>query len=127
MLFMLSPVDRLSNPREAESVEGTQLGMGGGLRCSDVSGERGRSDVSGERGRSDVSGEQGRSVGEVRGGVRIRPADGDDLAAIVAFIEGLSVRTRYLRFFSGAIPSQAVLRLLAGGNRADVLLAVCAD
>src|SRR5215471_9116784 len=118
MLFMLSPVDRLSNPREAESVKGTQLGMGGGLRCSDVSGERGR---------SDVSGEQGRSVGEVRGGVRIRPADGDDLVAIVAFIEGLSVRTRYLRFFSGAIPSQAVLRLLAGGNRADVLLAVCAD
>ncbi len=56
---------------------------------------------------------------------QIRAAGDQDVAAITSFISGLSLRTRYLRFFTGAGPSSAVIRLLAGGTGADVLVATC--
>jgi GNAT superfamily N-acetyltransferase len=49
------------------------------------------------------------------GRVLIRQAGGGDLAGLGDFLAGLSVRTRHLRFFTGAPPaSPAMLRVLAG-------------
>src|SRR5262249_41007588 len=46
------------------------------------------------------------------GQVRIRQADRADHGALRDFLDGLSVRTRYLRFFGGALPtSPAMLRI----------------
>ena len=56
---------------------------------------------------------------------QIRAASEPDVAAITSFISGLSLRSRYLRFFTGAGPSSAVIRLLAGTGGADVLVATC--
>ena len=51
------------------------------------------------------------------GQVRIRQAGSADHAALRDFLTGLSVRTRYLRFFAGALPaSPAMLQVLAGGR-----------
>ena len=45
----------------------------------------------------------------------IRRAGGGDLGALRDFLAGLSVRTRHLRFFTGAPPAgPAMLRVLAG-------------
>jgi ribosomal protein S18 acetylase RimI-like enzyme len=59
------------------------------------------------------------------GQVRIRQAGRADHGALRDFLTGLSVRTRYLRFFGGALPaSPAMLRILAGERAgADVLVA----
>jgi ribosomal protein S18 acetylase RimI-like enzyme len=46
----------------------------------------------------------------------IRPAHPADLAALCDFFAGLSVQTRYLRFFAPVTPSPALLRLLSGGT-----------
>jgi GNAT superfamily N-acetyltransferase len=49
------------------------------------------------------------------GRVLIRRAGGGDLGALRDFLAGLSMRTRHLRFFTGAPPaSPAMLRVLAG-------------
>lgn len=56
---------------------------------------------------------------------QITKAGKRDVDAIAAFVGGLSLRTRYLRFFTGAAPSSAVMRLLAGSGGADVLVAIC--
>jgi GNAT superfamily N-acetyltransferase len=60
------------------------------------------------------------------GQIRIRPAGCADHGALRAFLAGLSVQTRYLRFFGGARPaSPAMLRVLAGERPdADVLVAI---
>jgi GNAT superfamily N-acetyltransferase len=58
-------------------------------------------------------------------GTQIRAVSDGDVAAITSFISELSLRSRYLRFFTGAGPSSAVIRLLAGGSGADVLVATC--
>jgi GNAT superfamily N-acetyltransferase len=51
------------------------------------------------------------------GQVRIRQAGSADHAALRDFLTGLSLRTRYLRFFAGALPaSPATLQILAGGR-----------
>ena len=51
------------------------------------------------------------------GQVRIRQAGSADHAALRDFLGGLSLRTRYLRFFAGALPaSPAMLHVLAGGR-----------
>jgi GNAT superfamily N-acetyltransferase len=49
-----------------------------------------------------------------------------DHAALRAFITGLSLQARYLRFFTGAAPARpAMLRVLAGGGEhIDVVVAV---
>jgi ribosomal protein S18 acetylase RimI-like enzyme len=48
--------------------------------------------------------------------IEIRPAGGSDGDAIREFLVGLSLRTRYLRFFAGVGPaSPAMLRRLTGG------------
>jgi GNAT superfamily N-acetyltransferase len=59
------------------------------------------------------------------GQIRIRAAGRADHGALKEFLAGLSVQTRYLRFFGGALPtSPAMLRVLAGGRAdADVLVA----
>ena len=59
------------------------------------------------------------------GRVRIRRAASTDHPALRDFLTGLSVRTRYLRFFAGALPaSPAMLRALAGGrDGVDALVA----
>ena len=54
----------------------------------------------------------------------IRPARAADRPAIGDFFAGLSVHTRYLRFFSPITPGPALLNLLCGGDGAtDALLA----
>jgi GNAT superfamily N-acetyltransferase len=56
----------------------------------------------------------------------IRQAGYADVAAIAAFLDALSLRARYLRFFTGALSaSPAVLRVLAGGgDHIDAVVAV---
>jgi L-amino acid N-acyltransferase YncA len=95
---MLSLVDRLSNEAHPESVIRTQL----------VS--PGRPDDSTAR----------------LGAVLFRTAAATDCEAIKSFVAGLSLRTRFLRFFSPAAPpSSAVLRGLCGAGRtSDVLVAM---
>jgi GNAT superfamily N-acetyltransferase len=57
--------------------------------------------------------------------VMIRVARANDLAAISDFFAGLSLRSRYQRFFAPVMPSQALLRRLTGAvGCADVLVAV---
>jgi GNAT superfamily N-acetyltransferase len=59
------------------------------------------------------------------GQIQIRQAGRADHGALRDFLAGLSVQTRYLRFFGGALPtSPALLRVLAGERPdADVLVA----
>jgi L-amino acid N-acyltransferase YncA len=58
----------------------------------------------------------------------IRPARPGDLAALRDFFGGLSVRTRYQRFFAAITPTQAMLRFLAGdAGRVAAVVATCAD
>jgi L-amino acid N-acyltransferase YncA len=59
-----------------------------------------------------------------RAAAAIRPARPADLPALGDFFAGLSMQTRYLRFFSPVTPGPALLRLLAGG--ADTTHAVVA-
>jgi GNAT superfamily N-acetyltransferase len=58
--------------------------------------------------------------------IDIRPAGPPDAKAITDFINGLSVRTQFLRFFAGvAPPSSGLLRGLCGaGGNADVVIAM---
>jgi GNAT superfamily N-acetyltransferase len=60
------------------------------------------------------------------GHIRIRQAGHADHGALRDFLTGLSVQTRYLRFFAGAMPtSPAMLRILAGDRPgADALVAI---
>jgi ribosomal protein S18 acetylase RimI-like enzyme len=54
----------------------------------------------------------------------IRPAGTTDLPALGGFFVGLSVQTRYLRFFSPITPGPSLLNLLGGGDgTTDALLA----
>ncbi len=54
-----------------------------------------------------------------------RPAGPADLAALSDFFAGLSVQTRYRRFFAAIVPTGAMLRMLAGGAvNVDVVIAV---
>jgi GNAT superfamily N-acetyltransferase len=69
------------------------------------------------------------AAGATGGGIRaaqIRQARPDDLAALADFFGELSLRTRYLRLFTGAAPSRALLRRLTGANGGDVLVATAA-
>jgi GNAT superfamily N-acetyltransferase len=59
--------------------------------------------------RTQVAHDAGRPV------VAIRPVRPADLAALSGFFAGLSVQTRYLRFFAPVTPNCALLRLLSGG------------
>jgi ribosomal protein S18 acetylase RimI-like enzyme len=54
----------------------------------------------------------------------IRPARPADLPALGDFFAGLSIQTRYLRFFSPITPGPALLNLLCGGDgTTDAVLA----
>jgi ribosomal protein S18 acetylase RimI-like enzyme len=54
----------------------------------------------------------------------IRPARTTDLPALRGFFTGLSVQSRYLRFFSPITPGPSLLNLLCGGDgTTDALLA----
>jgi GNAT superfamily N-acetyltransferase len=65
----------------------------------------------------------GRRVWAAEGGCAIRTAGPGDADAIRDFFHGLSLRTRYLRFFGGVSPSSSLLRALSGGTgRSDILL-----
>jgi GNAT superfamily N-acetyltransferase len=56
----------------------------------------------------------------------IRPAGAADAGALADFFAGLSVQTRYLRFFAPLTPGPGLLRRLSGGDGcADVVVAVC--
>ncbi len=55
----------------------------------------------------------------------IRPASAADTGALAAFFAGLSVESRYLRFFAPVTPGPTLLRRMSGGDgRADVVVAV---
>jgi ribosomal protein S18 acetylase RimI-like enzyme len=53
----------------------------------------------------------------------IRPARTTDLPALRGFFGGLSVQSRYLRFFSPITPGPSLLNLLCGDGATDALLA----
>jgi ribosomal protein S18 acetylase RimI-like enzyme len=99
---MLSLVDRLSNDGQARSVTRTQLDR--------------------DRNRSQDH-EQGRPSGRVD--VQIRAAAATDCEGIKSFVAGLTLRARFLRFFTPASPpSSAVLRRMCGAAPvSDVLVA----
>ena len=63
------------------------------------------------------------------GGIEIRAGSAADCEAIKSFVAGLSLRARFLRFFTAASPpTPAVLRGLCGGGRTtDVLVATAGD
>ena len=55
----------------------------------------------------------------------IRRAGSADLAALSDFFAGLSVRTRYRRFFAAITPTPAMLRLLSGhASNVDAVVAI---
>ena len=55
----------------------------------------------------------------------IRPTGPADMAALGDFFAGLSLQTRYLRFFAPVRPTPALLRMLAGGAaNVDAVVAV---
>ena len=55
----------------------------------------------------------------------IRPSSAADAGALADFFAGLSVRTRYLRFFAPVTPGPGMLRALSGADgRAEVVVAV---
>jgi ribosomal protein S18 acetylase RimI-like enzyme len=59
-----------------------------------------------------------------RAATLIRPARPTDLPALGEFFAGLSMQSRYLRFFSPITPGPSLLRLLCGGDGTiDALLA----
>lgn len=71
---------------------------------------------------------QARGLGWVggRAAVAIRQAYPEDLSALGDFFAGLSVHTRYLRFFGPVRPGAALLRTMAGlPDNIDALVAVC--
>lgn len=58
----------------------------------------------------------------------IRPARAADLPALGDFFTGLSVQSRYLRFFSPITPGPALLEVLCGGcGTTDAVLATRGD
>jgi len=58
------------------------------------------------------------------GGVEYRTVAAADRDAMLSFLAGLSLRTRFLRFFAPASPSPAVLRGMCGGGlTTDALIA----
>ena len=59
--------------------------------------------------------------------IQIRTASAADCEAIKSFVVGLSLRARFLRFFTPASPpTPAVLRGLCGGGRTTDVLVACA-
>jgi GNAT superfamily N-acetyltransferase len=62
---------------------------------------------------------------EGRATAAIRPVGQVDLAALSDFFAGLSVESRYLRFFAPVTPARDLLHLLAGGPaNVDAIVAV---
>jgi GNAT superfamily N-acetyltransferase len=62
---------------------------------------------------------------ERRATAAIRPVAPADLAALSEFFAGLSVQSRYLRFFAPVTPAHGLLHLLAGGPaNVDAIVAV---
>jgi GNAT superfamily N-acetyltransferase len=58
----------------------------------------------------------------------IRPASAADMGALSDFFAGLSLQTRYLRFFAPLTPGPALLRTMCGGDgHADAVVAVRGD
>ena len=71
--------------------------------------------------RTQVGRTQGRATAAIR---PVRPAD---LAALSDFFAGLSVESRYLRFFAPVTPARDLLHLLSGGPaNVDAIVAVAA-
>ena len=69
-----------------------------------------------------------RTQDEPRGGIQIRGASAADCEAIKTFVAGLSLRARFLRFFTPVSPpTPAVLRGLCGGGRTSDVLVATAD
>jgi GNAT superfamily N-acetyltransferase len=66
-------------------------------------------------------------LAEGRATAGIRPVDPADLAALSDFFAGLSVESRYLRFFAPVAPARDLLHLLSGGPaNVDAIVAVAA-
>jgi GNAT superfamily N-acetyltransferase len=100
-----------------------EAGLAGGAGLAGLAGEAGLADE------ASLRGEAGEWVGSltVRSGdaVQYRSAAAADCEAIRWFVSGLSLRTRFLRFFTPAASlSSVVLRAMCGVDRAiDVLVA----
>ena len=115
---MLSLVDRLSNAGQARSVTRTQSDPGHDLGPGHHLGHDLGHDV-------DPGQDQRRRRYPGFDSVQIRTAAAADCEAIKSFVAGLSLRARFLRFFSPASPpSSAVLRRMCGAlPTSDVLVA----
>jgi GNAT superfamily N-acetyltransferase len=76
--------------------------------------------------RTQVAPFAGRTGGRDGGrAIAIRPVRPEDLAELGGFFAGLSVESRYLRFFAPVTPAHGLLDLLAGRHpRVDAIVAV---
>ena len=76
--------------------------------------------------RTQVAPFAGRTGGRDGGrAIAIRPVRPEDLAELGCFFAGLSVESRYLRFFAPVTPTHGLLDLLAGRHaRVDAIVAV---
>lgn len=71
---------------------------------------------------------RGAALAQPGGAVEIRSASAADREAIKSFVMGLSLRSRFLRFFSPvALPTSAVLRGMCGAGPATDALVATAD
>ena len=69
-----------------------------------------------------------RTQEQLPAGIEVRAGSPADCEAIKSFIAGLSLRARFLRFFTPASPpTPAVLRGLCGGGRTTDVLVATAD
>lgn len=60
--------------------------------------------------------------------VEIRPVGAADLTSLREFFAGLSLQTRFLRFFAPVAPGPAMLRRLAGdAGQVDAVIAICGE
>jgi L-amino acid N-acyltransferase YncA len=67
----------------------------------------------------------GTQTGSVPVTAAIRPASAADTGALTDFFAGLSVESRYLRFFAPVTPGPAMVRRMSGADgRADAVVAV---
>jgi GNAT superfamily N-acetyltransferase len=105
---MLSLVDRLSNPAHAKFVNRTQQGLAGGRTATGTTDTVATKDTVGTMGTT-----------------AIRPVGPEDLTSLGDFFAGLSVESRYLRFFAPVTPAYGLLHLLCGGPAdVDAIVAV---
>jgi GNAT superfamily N-acetyltransferase len=120
---MLSLIDRLSNPADAEFMNRTQMEQASGTRSvtelvsAGFTSEQASAGFTSEQasiGSADEQASIGFADEQASAGFTVRRAEAADFPALGDFFAGLSARTRYLRFFAPVTPNSDLLRLLCG-------------